>query len=167
MSSKFFRGSPLLTGNNTTPGERLTEDEKKYFTITLEECKKFGLDFYDTIVEKLTYSEMSEVAAYGGFPVRIPHWKFGMEYEELQKGYEYGSMKIYEMVINTDPCRIYILGSNNLVDNITVVAHATGHNHFFKNNIYFKHTSRDMMNKLADHRARQEVHKTLGQGPGN
>jgi stage V sporulation protein R len=132
----------------------LTDEEKKLFSYTLKECKEFGCDFYETIVEKLTYSEMSEVAAYGGFPVRYPHWKFGMEYEELAKGYEYGMSKIYEMVINTDPCRIYIQGNNTLVDNITVVAHATGHNHFFKNNIHFKHTSTGMMNKLADHGSR-------------
>ncbi len=47
---------------------------------------------------------MNEVAAYGGFPTRYPHWRFGMEYEQLAKSYEYGLSKIYEMVINTNPC---------------------------------------------------------------
>ncbi len=51
----------------------------------------------------LDYDEMNEVAAYGGFPTRYPHWRFGMEYEQLAKGYEYGLSKIYEMVINNDP----------------------------------------------------------------
>jgi stage V sporulation protein R len=27
------------------------------------------------------------IAAYGGFPTRYPHWRFGMEYEQLSKGY--------------------------------------------------------------------------------
>jgi stage V sporulation protein R len=51
-------------------------------------------------VQLLTYDEISEVAAYGGFPVRYPHWSFGMQYEELQRGYENQMHKIYEMVIN-------------------------------------------------------------------
>ncbi len=46
---------------------------------------------------------MNEVAAYGGFPMRYPHWRFGMEYEQLTKSYEYGLSKIYEMVINNNP----------------------------------------------------------------
>ena len=69
----------------------------------------YGLDFFDTIFEVLDYQRMNEVAAYGGFPTRYPHWRFGMEYEELAKGYEYGLSKIYEMVINNDPCYAYLL----------------------------------------------------------
>ena len=30
-----------------------------------------------------TTRPMNEVAAYGGFPTRYPHWRFGMEYEQL------------------------------------------------------------------------------------
>ncbi len=37
--------------------------------------------------------EMNEIAAYGGFPNRYPHWRFGMEYERLAKGYEYSMPK--------------------------------------------------------------------------
>ena len=51
----------------------------------------------------LDYEQMNVVAAYGGFPVRYPHWRFGMEYEQLTKSYVYGLSKIYEMVINNDP----------------------------------------------------------------
>ena len=51
----------------------------------------------------LTYDQMNEIAAYGGFPNRYPHWRFGMEYEQLAKSYEYGLSKIYEMVINNNP----------------------------------------------------------------
>ena len=35
-----------------------------------------GLDFFDTRFE-VTYDKMSEIAAYGGFPTRYPHWRFG------------------------------------------------------------------------------------------
>ena len=80
---------------------------------------------------------MNEVAAYGGFPTRYPHWRFGMEYEGLAKGYEYGLSKIYEMVINNDPCYAYLLEGNSSVDQKMVMAHVYGHCDFFKNNFYF------------------------------
>src|ERR1035438_933078 len=118
MYSKFMRGASLLSGSNTVPGQTLTKEEKEYFARTLKLCRDFGCDFYDTVVQKLTYDEMSEVAAYGGFPKRFPHWKWGMEYEELQRGYEYGQHRIYEMVINTNPCYIYILNSNTLCERL-------------------------------------------------
>lgn len=100
MSSKFFHGSSVLLGNNTVPGVQLTPELKELIPKVLQACRDWGLDFYPTVVQLLTYDEISEIAAYGGFPVRFPHWSFGMEYEELQRGYEYGMHKIYEMVIN-------------------------------------------------------------------
>jgi stage V sporulation protein R len=154
MYSKFLRGGPLLTGNNTVPGQTLTQEEKEIFTKVLQACKDYGLDFYPTIIQKLTHDEMSEIVAYGGFPRRYPHWKWGMEYEELQRSYELGLHRVYEIVTNSSPCVIYIMNSNSLVDNVTVVAHATGHNDFFKNNIYFSPTDQNMMNKLANHGSR-------------
>ena len=69
-----------------------------------ETCRSYGLDFFETIFEMVDYEEMSMLAAYGGFPSRYPHWRFGAQYDELMKGYSYGMQKIYEMVINTDPC---------------------------------------------------------------
>ena len=41
-------------------------------------AREYGLDFFDTIFEVLDYQRMNEVAAYGGFPTRYPHWRFGM-----------------------------------------------------------------------------------------
>src|SRR5581483_5213139 len=152
--SKFMRGSELLESGHTTPGCQLTDEEKKVFVETLVKCKEYGLNFYPTIIQKVRYDEMSEIAAYGGFPHRYPHWYWGMQYEELQRGYEHNQHRIYELVVNSNPCVIYILASNTLVDNVTVVAHATGHNDFFKNNIFFTPTDDNMMNKLTSHGTR-------------
>jgi len=96
----FMHGSSLLLGNNTVPGVQLSKELKEYAPIILKACRDWGLDFYPTVIQLLTYDEISEIAAYGGFPVRYPHWTFGMEYEELQRGYQYGMHRIYEMVIN-------------------------------------------------------------------
>lgn len=151
---KFMKGSPLLLGDNTVPGVRIPAELQKIMPKIFQSVRDFGCDFYPTVVQMLTYDEISEVAAYGGFPVRFPHWKWGMEYEELQRGYEHGMHRIYEMVINTNPCYIYCLDSNTLIDNVTVIAHALGHNDFFKNNIFFAPTSQNMMNQLANHGTR-------------
>jgi stage V sporulation protein R len=149
--SKFMFGSPVLMGDNTVPGLNLPQKLKDILPKIFKAVTDFGCDYYPTVVQKLTYDEISEIAAYSGFPVRYPHWKFGMEYEEMQRRYEHGMHRIYELVINTNPCYIYLLDSNTLVDDVTVVAHALGHCDFFKNNIYFSPTSQNMMNELANH----------------
>ncbi|HEU5116931.1 MAG TPA: SpoVR family protein [Isosphaeraceae bacterium] len=121
-------------------------------------AKSYGLDFYPTIFEVLDYDELSEIAALGGFPTRYPHWRFGMEYEQLSKGYRYGLQKIYEMVINNDPCYAYLLRCNQMVDQKLVMAHVYGHNDFFKNNICFSQTNRKMMDEMANHGNRIRNH---------
>lgn len=117
-------------------------------------ARTFGLDFFETVFEILSYDELNMVAAYGGFPTRYPHWRWGMEYEQLSKGYEYGLSKIYELVINNDPCYAYLLESNAEVDQKLVMAHVFGHCDFFKNNFYFQHTNRKMMDQMANHATR-------------
>ncbi|MCO5112616.1 MAG: SpoVR family protein [Bdellovibrionaceae bacterium] len=114
----------------------------------------YGLDFFETVFEMVTYKQMNQIAAYGGFPIRYPHWRFGMEYESLSKGYEYGLSKIYELVINNDPCYAYLLEGNSLVDQKLVMAHVYGHCDFFKNNKWFANTDRKMMDTMANHAVR-------------
>jgi stage V sporulation protein R len=119
-----------------------------------EYARGYGLDFYDVIFEVLGFDEINMVAAYGGFPNRYPHWRFGMEYERLAKGYTYGLSKIYEMVVNNDPSYAYLLESNADVDQKLVMAHVFGHVDFFKNNFMFRHTNRKMMDQMANHATR-------------
>lgn len=117
-------------------------------------AREFGLDFFETIFEVIEYDHLNEVASFGGFPTRYPHWRFGMEYEELSKSYSYGLSKIYEMVINNDPCYAYLMRSNNLVDQKLVIAHVYAHCDFFKNNLWFSKTNRKMMDEMANHATR-------------
>src|SRR4051812_6150796 len=117
-------------------------------------ARGYGLDFFETIFEVIDADDLNEIAAYGGFPTRYPHWSFGMQYEELKKSYSYGLSKIYEMVINNDPCYAYLMRCNHTVDQKLVMAHVYGHCDFFKNNAYFAHTTRKMMDEIANHAAR-------------
>lgn len=117
-------------------------------------ARGYGLDFFETIYEVLEFEQLNQVAAYGGFPTRYPHWSFGMEYDQFSKGYEYGLSKIYEMVINNDPCYAYLLKSNPIVDQKLVMAHVYGHCDFFKNNYWFSKTDRKMIDTTANHSTR-------------
>ncbi len=114
-------------------------------------ARGYGLDFFPVIFEMLDYEGINMVASYGGFPTRYPHWRFGMQYEYMQKSYGYGLHRIYEMVINNNPCYAYLLDSNQLVDQKLVIAHVFAHCDFFKNNAYFRNTNRHMMDELANH----------------
>lgn len=114
-------------------------------------AREYGLDFFPTIFEVVDADQLNEIAAYGGFPTRYPHWRFGMEYDQLSKGYSYGLQKIYEMVINNDPCYAYLLASNEFTDHKLVMAHVYGHCDFFKNNHWFSQTNRRMIDEMANH----------------
>src|SRR5437867_9004660 len=119
---------------------------------------EYQLDFYETIFEILDFKQLNEVASFMGFPNRFPHWRFGMEYERLSKSYAYGLHKIYEMVINNDPCYAYLLQCNNYVDQKIVMAHVYGHCDFFKNNFWYTKTNRKMMDEMANHATRVRRH---------
>jgi stage V sporulation protein R len=126
----------------------------------------YGLDCYEVIFEVVDYDELNMIASYGGFPTRYPHWRFGMEYQQLSKSYTYGLSKIYELVINNDPCYAYLMRSNSITDQKLVMAHVYGHCDFFKNNLWFSKTSRKMMDIMANHGTAVRRHMDRhGQGP--
>src|SRR5512139_2678483 len=126
----------------------------RYLRVEQEKIEKiareYGLDFFPTVFEMLTYDQMNEIAAYGGFPNRYPHWRFGMEYERLSKSYEYGLSKIYEMVINNTPAFAYLLEGNSLTDQKLVMCHVYAHVDFFKNNFAFRSTDLDSYGAIAN-----------------
>jgi stage V sporulation protein R len=121
-------------------------------------ARDYGLDFWECHFEILDYRRMQEVAAFGGFPVRYPHWRFGMDFEHLTKSHVYGLSHIYEMVINNNPAYAYLLEGNSLVDQKMVIAHVLGHVDFFKNNYFFSKTNRKMIDQMANHATRVRRH---------
>lgn len=143
MNQRFLRAGRQLPPELEAARVQITEIAKGH-----------GLDFYETVFELCTYEEINMIAAYGGFPTRYPHWRFGMDFIETNKSYEFGLSKIYEMVINTDPAYAYLMDCNLLVDQKLVMAHVYGHVDFFKNNQWFAHTNRKMLDQMANHASR-------------
>ena len=117
-------------------------------------ARDYGLDFFPIIYEVLDYRTLYETAAFGGFPTRYPHWRFGMEFDQLLKGHVWAGSTIYEMVINTNPSYAYLLEGNEDVTQKMVMAHVTGHVDFFKHNMWFAHTNRKMLDTMANHATR-------------
>jgi stage V sporulation protein R len=113
-----------------------------------------GLDFFDVVFELLDARDVNGVAAYGGFPVRYPSWRHGMEFERLEKGYSWGLSKIYELVINNDPVYAYLVRSNSHLEQKLVMAHVFGHADFFKHNRWFAATDRHMLDTMGSHSTR-------------
>lgn len=130
----------------------MTEREKLYHSIDdIEEiARNEGLDFFDTKFRLVPAQKMYEYGAYG-LPGRFSHWTFGKAYYQMKTMYDYGLSKIYELVINTDPAVAFLMESNDLVENQAVAAHVFAHVDFFKNNIYFAHTDRQMGSTVVNH----------------
>ena len=106
------------------------------------------------VFELLDARDVNGVAAYAGFPVRYPSWRFGMDYEKLEKGRHWGLSKIYELVINNDPTYAYLVRSNSLLEQKLVMAHVYGHADFFKNNLWFSKTNKNMIAEAEFHEKR-------------
>ena len=126
------------------------EELEKWIDIITEKAAEYGLDFYPTHFEVVPDHVIYELGSYS-LPARFSHWTFGRDYHRQKTMYEYGMAKIYEIVFNTDPCQAFLMDSNSMLSHKFVVAHVLGHNDFFKNNNYFEHTDRRMIEKVRLH----------------
>ncbi|MDD3652779.1 MAG: SpoVR family protein [Desulfotomaculaceae bacterium] len=129
------------------PKEELMLLEDSLDRIT-EKAKELGLDFYDMFFEICPADILYTFGAYG-MPTRFSHWSFGKAYHRMKTQYDYNLSRIYEMVINSNPCYAFLLEGNSIIQNKLVIAHVLGHCDFFKNNAYFKNTSRGMVESMA------------------
>ncbi len=111
-------------------------------------ARGFGLDFFSQEFDIVPAQKMLEILAYR-FPVNFSHWSFGRDYEEARTRYEHGLGIPYEVVLNSDPSRAYLMNTNPLAVQVMVMAHVYGHNDFMKNNFHFKSSRRDMLPSAA------------------
>lgn len=109
---------------------------------------KFGLDFFPVHFELCPAEVLYTFGAYG-MPTRFTHWSFGKAYYRMKTMYDFNLSRIYELVINSNPCYAFLLERNSLIQNKLVIAHVLAHCDFFKNNAYFINTNRDMIETMA------------------
>lgn len=108
----------------------------------------FGLDFFPMRYEICPAEIIYTIGAYG-MPTRFSHWSFGKQFYKMKVQYDLGLSQIYELVINSDPCYAFLLETNTLTQNKLIVAHVLAHCDFFKNNIRFSNTRRDMVESMT------------------
>lgn len=128
------------------------------FRDVLRIARDLGLDFFDIKFEVIPEDVMNEIAAYG-LPIRAHHWSYGRVYQRQRIHGRMGLSKIYEIVLNNDPAYAFLLDTNTEVENLLIVAHVAAHADFFKNNVHFEQTNRDMVNEAAAHAVRIEEYK--------
>ncbi len=113
-----------------------------------EVASGFGLDFYPMRYEICPSDIIYTFGAYG-MPTRFSHWSFGKTFHKMKMQYDFGLSKIYELVINSDPCYAFLLDGNSLIQNKLIVAHVLAHCDFFKNNVRFSKTNRNMVESMS------------------
>ena len=123
-----------------------------------------GLRPFPMHYEVVPSSILYEFGAYG-LPGRFSHWTHGKAYHQMKTMYDYGLSKIYELVINTNPCYAFLLDTNGFVQNKMIIAHVLAHSDFFANNAYFARTSRQMLETVSTNAGRMRRYE-FEQGKG-
>lgn len=136
---------------------RMINDELQQLETAIDQIwekgTQMGLDPYPTHFEIVPAAVMYEIGSYG-LPGRYSHWTFGKAYHKMKMMYDFGLSRIYEVVINTDPAYAFLLEGNSLVQNKMIIAHVMAHVDFFKHNVYFSHSNRNMLDIVSSHATR-------------
>jgi stage V sporulation protein R len=145
---------PTKMNPEGTGSGQIDDGEIREIGQAIEECwdvaEKFGLDPFPTHFEIVPANIMYEFAGYL-IPGRFSHWTHGKAYYRQKTQYDYGLSKIYEMVINSNPSHAFLMEANVLWQNKMIIAHVLGHTDFFKNNAYFAHTNRQIVETATLH----------------
>ncbi|MDB4896528.1 MAG: spoVR [Firmicutes bacterium] len=118
-----------------------------------DQAHAMGLDPFPTHFEIVPATILYEFGAYL-LPGRFSHWTHGKAYYTMKASYDYGLSKIYELVINANPSYAFLLDTNSLLHNKFVVAHVFGHTDFFKHNVWFEPTNRQMVESVSQNAQR-------------
>lgn len=141
LTPGFHGQTRVLTANDFHELEHSVEQ-------IVEKARTFGLDFFEMRYEICPSDIIYTFGAYA-MPFRFSHWSFGKSFHQMKTQYDYGMSKIYELVINSDPCYAFLLDTNSLLQNKLIAAHVLAHCDFFKNNYRFRNTNRQMVSAMA------------------
>jgi stage V sporulation protein R len=113
---------------------------RAYDAIEAIAVEELHLDTYPVQMEIISSQQMLDAYSSIGMPLMYRHWSFGKHFLHQDLLYRKGGRGLaYELVINSNPCIVYLMEENTMALQALVTAHAAlGHNHFFKNNQLFK-----------------------------
>lgn len=111
-----------------------------YDVIEVVAKEELQLDVYPVQLEVISSEQMLDAYSSIGMPLMYRHWSFGKHFLHHELLYrKAGRGLAYELVINSNPCIVYLMEENTMALQALVTAHAAfGHNHFFKNNYLFR-----------------------------
>lgn len=111
-----------------------------YDVIEAVAKEELRLDVYPVQMEIISSEQMLDAYSSIGMPLMYRHWSFGKHFLRQELLYrKAGRGLAYEVVINSNPCIVYLMEENTMALQALVTAHAAlGHNHFFKNNYLFQ-----------------------------
>ncbi|MBL8550250.1 MAG: SpoVR family protein [Hyphomonadaceae bacterium] len=162
---------PIFTGLDWD----FTLIDKIYAEVEKIGLGEMGLDVYPNQIEVITSEQMLDAYSSIGMPLFYQHWSFGKHFARDEALYRKGYQGLaYEIVINSNPCLVYIMEENTATMQALVIAHAgMGHNHFFKNNHVFKQWTdadgimdylafaKDYISKCEERYGHEEVERLL------
>lgn len=134
---KRSKGSGLLFESSDWNFRTLSRVYDAIEEVALEDL---GLDVYPNQLEIISSEQMLDAYSSIGMPLMYRHWSFGKHFVQEEHLYRKGRRGLaYELVINSNPCIVYLMEENTMALQALVTAHAAfGHNHFFKNNHLFR-----------------------------
>ena len=136
MARHAHRPDLLFTGSDWNFGTL----SHAYDVIEAVAKEELQLDIYPVQMEVISSEQMLDAYSSIGMPLMYRHWSFGKHFVHHELHYRKGGRGLaYEIVINSDPCIVYLMEENTMALQALVTAHAAlGHNHFFKNNYLFR-----------------------------
>lgn len=122
-------------------------------------ARGFGLDFHPMRFEVVPAEVLYTIGAYG-MPTRFGHWTRGKAFWRMKTEYDYNLSRLYELVVNSNPCYAFLLEGNSLVQQKLVAAHVFAHSDFFKHNRRFASAPGDMMEVMASSAERVRLYES-------
>ncbi len=118
---------------------------------------RLGLGYDPVDFEPVPDSFMMEISVYG-FPVRMPHWSFGVRYISQLIQHRMGNSRLFEVVFPGNPGHAYLAAGNSLAENVLVTAHVLGHADFSHNNLLFARSQEQVGTHIVE-RAAAHAHQ--------
>jgi stage V sporulation protein R len=126
---------------------RLMKIEERIYQIVVDEM---GLKCDPVEFDIVSPIKMLEIMAYR-CPTNISNWKYGRDFERYRTIFDnYDPNLPYEVVINDNPCRAYLMNTNTLAIQALVIAHVYGHVNFFTESKWYKNSRNDIMALLSE-----------------